>query len=155
MSIGSQLADLPITGLIVSLAKGIAQAQLELDETSMEIARMMSGVEDEDRVVVGGVSYSLLELGLTPTFYHFSETTLEIKVSVSMTIHGKGAPGGRYAHMVSAVDAGFASKFQYSVEGSSSVRTKLVPVPPPPVFQEHIQILMAEEQKYRDALASP
>jgi len=154
MSVGSQLKALPIGELVASLAKGIAQAQVELDEASMQIARLMSGLDAEDRVLIRGRAYSLLEMGLTPTFYHFSEATLELKVSVSMTLHGGGSNESRVSHSVSSVDAGFAGKFQYSSEGSSVVRTRLVPLPPPPVFLERVERMQADEREFRDQLTT-
>ena len=42
---------------------------------------------------------------------------------------------------VSTVSAAFASKYQYSAEGSSLLRTKLVPVPPPAILQERMRRL--------------
>lgn len=157
MSLGDQLRDLPLTGLLVSLAKGIAQAQVELDTVSIQIAQMMSGVEPENRIRIGRRTYSLMELGLTPTFYHFVETTLEVKMAISMTIHGdasqESSESSKYAHMVKSVDAEFAGKYQYSVEGSSLVRTRMVPRPPPGVFQDHIDRLIEDDRKYRDQFA--
>ena len=48
------------------------------------------------------------------------------------------------------VDAAYANKYSYSVEGSSLVRTKLVPVPPPTILEERIRQLMDEEERYRN-----
>lgn len=149
MSVGSQLQKLPIGEMIASLATGIAQAQIELDEASMRIAQLMSGFEPQDRVLMRGKTYSLIELGLTPTFYHFTETTLEVKMSISMTIHGKGTSDSRVEHSVNSVDASFASKFQYSIEGSSLVRTRLVPIPPPQIFQERVERMIEGEREFQ------
>jgi len=98
--------------------------------------------------------FSLLELGFTPTFYQFVETDLEIKVSVSMhvdasfeqsrssttTTREKKTKIGFFKSKtttktrVETVSSRFSAQFQYSVEASSLVRTKLVPIPPPAVL---------------------
>ena len=47
----------------------------------------------------------------------------------------------------SQVNAGYANRYNYSVEGSSLLRTKLVPVPPPPVLEDRIRQLMEIERQ--------
>lgn len=49
----------------------------------------------------------------------------------------------------SQVNAGYANRYNYSVEGSSLLRTKLVPVPPPPVLEDRIRQLMQMEAQFR------
>ncbi|MCB0557072.1 MAG: hypothetical protein KDD02_26225 [Phaeodactylibacter sp.] len=44
------------------------------------------------------------------------------------------------------VDANYTSKYNYSVEGSSMVRTKIVPVPPPGLLEERIRQMMEMEK---------
>ena len=48
----------------------------------------------------------------------------------------------------SQVNAAFSSKFSYSVEGSSLLRTKLVPIPPPAVLEDRIREVMVLERAY-------
>jgi hypothetical protein len=45
------------------------------------------------------------------------------------------------------VDAAFSAKYNYAIEASSLVRTKLVPVPPPPILEQRIRQLMDIENK--------
>jgi hypothetical protein len=67
-----------------------------------------------------------------------------------------GSSSSRYASSSSyknknisltTVDAKYASTYNYAVEGSSLVKTKIVPVPPPQVFEE---IVRAKVQERRD-----
>ncbi len=110
------------------------------------------------RVTFGGEQLSLMELGFTPTFYQFVDTIIEVKMSVEMkrstetkrssfdmNTHAKFGVGFLSASAklaVSTVSASFSSKYQYSAEGSSLIRTKLVPVPVPPVLEERIRNLI-------------
>lgn len=179
MSVGTDLLNTPFPEMIKTLGTGIAEAQYELDVVSLKIARMMAGyapdpepADDgsaapvptstpERNVLVklgDGNSYSLLELGFTPTFYQFVDTLIELKMSISMTretnhkrsstnvnasITGKVGFFSASAKMsVSSVSASFASKYQYSAEGSSLVRTKLVPVPAPAILEERIRAMI-------------
>lgn len=105
-----------------------------------------------------GNEYSLLELGFTPNFYQFVDTLIELKMSISMSresnysrssttvnasVKGKVGFFSASAKMrVSTVSASFASKYQYSAEGSSLMRTKLVPVPPPAILEERIRAMI-------------
>lgn len=105
-----------------------------------------------------GKEYSLLELGFVPTFYQFVDTLIELKLSISVTketnrdssstqvnanLSGSVGFFSASASMsASSVSASFSSKYQYSSEGSSLMRTKLVPVPPPEILQERIRAMI-------------
>ena len=180
MSIGQDLLNVPFPEMVKSMGVGIAQAQYELDLTSMKIARLMGGYdieEDENGnssttgertnlVKIGPKDddeYSLLELGFTPTFYQFVDTLIEVKMSISMSrettrvkkiksgqvnMSGKlGFFSAKASVNASSVSASFSSKYQYSAEGSSLMRTKLVTVPPPPMLEERIRQILDRDVK--------
>lgn len=48
---------------------------------------------------------------------------------------------------INTVDAKYASTYNYAVEGSSLIKTKIVPIPPPQVFEE---IVRAKVQERKD-----
>ncbi len=54
---------------------------------------------------------------------------------------------------VSTVDASYSQRYGYSVEGSSLLRTKLVPVPPPAILQDRIRQLIDAERQYLEDVA--
>lgn len=57
--------------------------------------------------------------------------------------------GERTVANTSTVDATYSNKYDYTVEGSSLIRTKLVPVPPPAVLEERIRAVMVAEAEAR------
>jgi hypothetical protein len=176
MSVGSELLAVPFPEMIQRLGAGIAEAQYRMDLVSLRIARLMAGYdESQEQAGQGGAqpagdskaaliqfgdgkSYSLMELGFTPTFYQFVDTVIEMKMSISfssdveikrsasstaVTAGGFALPfvaGGSVK--ASSVSASYAAKYQYSAEGSSMMRTKLVPLPPPALFEERVKALI-------------
>ncbi|ASJ71979.1 hypothetical protein [Granulosicoccus antarcticus] len=174
-SIGQQLLDVPFGEMVTSLALSIAEAQYELDLVGVEIAQMMAGEEvvpdpdDPEKKIAVTVDFgdqkglSLLELGFTPSFYQFVDTVIEVKVSINMTssqefktasstksVSAGGVFfgfGGTAKATATSVSASYASKYSYSAEGSSLIRTKLVPVPPPTVLEERIRALLASREE--------
>lgn len=110
---------------------------------------------------------SMMELGYTPTFYQFIDTIIEVKISIKYTQEGESSfshtQNNRSASaslglgfakvkagtnvQTSQVNASYSQKYSYSAEGSSLLRTKLVPVPPPAVMEERIRLMMEEEFK--------
>ncbi|MFC4636422.1 hypothetical protein ACFO3O_21120 [Dokdonia ponticola] len=102
---------------------------------------------------------SMLELGFTPTFYQFVDTIIEAKVAIKFTREGsssfdvktnsktRSASIGFRRGQIRAsrnitttqVNANYSQKFSYSAEGSSLMRTKLVPIPPPAILEQRIQ----------------
>jgi len=114
---------------------------------------------------------SMMELGFTPTFYQFVDSIIEVKIAIKYTQEGsstvdinrsttnkssRGVGGGvakffgspnasKSTVSTSQVNASYSQKYSYSAEGSSLLRTKLVPIPPPAVLEERIRKMMDEE----------
>lgn len=108
---------------------------------------------------------SMMELGFTPTFYQFVDTIIEVKISIKYTSEGESSVstmrnnkstsaslGFGFTRIragsnvqTSQVNATYSQKYSYSAEGSSLLRTKLVPIPPPAIMEERIRLLMESE----------
>jgi len=168
-SIGQALTDVPFPEMIRQMGLGIAEAQYALDKVSIRITQLMAGFsEDENGNMVPDASaliklsedsepVSLLSLGFTPTFYQYVDTVFELKMSMSMSQSREVSAGtsaeasgrvgflGNYAAFSASVNASYSQKFQYSAEGSSSMRTKLVSIPAPTILEERIKTLLAQE----------
>jgi len=114
--------------------------------------------EDEDLVT------SMIGAGFQPTFYQFADTVIEVKMAISI---GSGSDyenkqsgeiktssssssyysNGRYRSASAKtvvtstpIDATYTSKYSFNQEGSSLVRTRLVPVPPNTIIQRQIDM---------------
>lgn len=157
MSIGKALLNAPFPEMVKNLGVGIATAQFELDKVSLKITQFMAGMNDKGesdpkRLVLlkkagaePEVKYSLLGLGFTPTFYQFVDTVIELKMSVNMSVETSASIstnnkiGGGLLFFSASVNAEYSQKYQYSAEGSSLMRTKLVTVPAPAILEEIIR----------------
>lgn len=53
---------------------------------------------------------------------------------------------------MTTVDAKYASTYNYAVEGSSSIKTKIVPVPPPQVFEEIVRAKLQERREWEQRM---
>ena len=122
---------------------------------------------------------SMLELGFSPTFYQFVDTIIEVKIAIKITRSyersrttrdttqkkrnfgvGGGVLGAIFGGpsassssvSTSQVDATYSAKYSYSAEGSSLLRTKLVPLPPPPILEERIRRQLDEDVQRRTRL---
>lgn len=213
INMGQELLNVPMGEMIRSMALAIAEAQWQLDKSSMTVAELMSGrrllrnmetgeligpkrpdgsIEPTviDSRVYFGYEYtpgadgamaraprlvSMMELGFTPTFYQFVDTTIEVKIAIKLTSETSNSvnvssktetnsqsstsdSGGWFSRrseqvnsttvQTTQVDATYANKFSYSAEGASLLRTKLVPTPPPAIFEQRIRRLMEQEARY-------
>jgi hypothetical protein len=171
MAIGQDLLNVPMGDMIRQMAFAIADAQVQLDEASLRIAEMMSGNRIErdstgaatgspidTTILFDGDRVSMMELGFVPTFYQFIDTVIEVKIAIkisneiasSTTMKGErktthlsfGSTGFNYSVTTTPVDATYSSKYNYTAEGSSLLRTKLAPVPPPAILEERIRALI-------------
>ena len=137
------LLSAPLPDIIKQLGISIAEAQMALDTNSVQIAQEMSQTEVE----IGDDTYNLLSLGFVPSFYAFTEATVEAKLSFSMSEStetsvnvGVQVGGGTPFFMAAAsVDVGYARKFSVSSEGMSSIAARLVSLPPPEIFIERLK----------------
>lgn len=109
----TKVKEVPSTSfadLIRMLSEGIADAQLSLDrasaemlvelaDTKVEVVRNITEVIDEK----GDVTFkegerqtvSLLELGMTPTFYQFSQATVEVAMDLEIVENETSETKGR------------------------------------------------------------
>lgn len=233
MGIGQELLNVPMGDMIRQMAFAIAEGQIKLDESSIQVAEMMGGLKtvydedgnvkfDDSRVFFGyeymtlaaakaylainhgftaqqvdnevkdlpkitdvagtelvkvPLRVSMLELGFAPTFYQFIDTIIEVKIAIKITrsveigrkrtdtsknetksARARIGFGGGFgvrtnsntSVATSQVDATYSAKYSYSAEGSSLLRTKLAPLPPPPILEERIRNLMELENEARE-----
>jgi hypothetical protein len=106
MSVGQELLDVPFPEMVEKLALAIAEGQLALDLNSIKVAQMLADIKlPKDSVIVaiketvdadGNVTATdlvynkadmpLIAYGLNPTFYQFTDTIIEVKITISIRI---------------------------------------------------------------------
>jgi len=107
------------------------------------------------------ITTSMIGAGFQPTFYQFVETMIEVQMTVSITNEDtterkvKGTEyeygynyGYRYPYYypyytcvrATPIDATYTNKYNFSQEGSSTIRTRLVPMPPNPFIQKLLEM---------------
>jgi hypothetical protein len=157
MTPGEALLEAPIGELVQRVASSIAEAQLKLDQIGVRVASLLSEAKVTFNKADGTpVEKSLLELGFMPTFYAFTETDIEIKLTIQLkvdedfTIKGTATAGStasgegveaakRIVPFGITISADYHRKYGFDMSGSSTVKTKLLSVPPPSVFLETIK----------------
>lgn len=146
--VNRQLENAPLPDLIRNLAAAIADGQYAMDMKSIEVFQVMADRENGWTPPGYREPMTLIELGFTPTFYHFTESTFEAKVAFSAmesTEWSIGAEVGVNVKFVSvAISASYTQKYSFESSGSSSVRATIVSVPAPALLGEIISDLRAE-----------
>lgn len=132
--------------LVQMLAEGIATAQRELDRSSAgmleELADTEVSIVPEVREVVepdGRVRFerarsrkvSLLDLGVTPTFYQFSESTVEVAMDITVVEEEEDRGESRLELRASTAAVQLERKVNRNLQAHSKLRATLVPVPMP------------------------
>lgn len=131
---GTRLFDAlsaPIGDLIASVGRSVADAQAAMDAQTIANLKELYASSDE-------VAVTLREIGYQPTWYTIPEVTAEI--SVALIISGQntesesaGVPPARRepARIYAApVDANYTNRYNYELKATSSVKFRIVPVPP-------------------------
>jgi len=107
----------------------------------------------------GDIVTSMIGAGFQPTFYQFVETMIEVQMTMSATNEGEEpivktvnkvepvyyrdpyyygyfySRAPRLALRVTPVDASYVNKYNFSQVGTSTLKTRLVPMPPNPFIQ--------------------
>ncbi len=118
----------PLDDILFTVAKGIAEAQLLLDKNSLATQVMI----DNDT--------TLSEWGVQAPWYHFPETTIEVRLSLSVhweEVKREGAPSyWKPSILGTPHNASYQNQFNYDASGSSVVKARIVSVPPQRPIQE-------------------
>lgn len=169
MGIGQELLNVPFPQMVYQLASAIARSQSLLDRESIEILKIMGNKElapvflpaikiEGGEVVEDEIETSMVGAGFQPTFYQFAETIIEVKMAITMsreteyTSETKGevkttSTTSKWWNLsrktvvtTTPIDASYSSKYNYTQEGSSLIRTRLVPVPPNSIIQRQLDM---------------
>jgi hypothetical protein len=101
--------------MIREMCKGIADAQRELDAAFLDTQANLKEKYPE-----------LFEIGYQVTWYHIPEASMELKVAVHFERNEEGS-----RILVSPYNASYKSQFKFTADGSSNIKLRVVPIPPP------------------------
>lgn len=125
----------PLGDLIAEVGRSVADAQKAMDAGTIENVLALaaaSGPDDPNRL--------LRQIGYQPTWYQIPEVTAEITVALTLTgsdqstSSSKGS-SSRMRMLAAPVDASYASRFNYELKAASSIKFRIVPVPPSPAAE--------------------
>jgi hypothetical protein len=130
-TITNTLTNSPLPLLIEKLGLSIASAQAALDANSIAVAEKMALT----KINIEGKEYNLIALGFAPTFYAYTEASIEAKMDFSMSesesFEGSISLGVQTEVFAASVNASYARKFEMSASGSSSIAARMVSLPAP------------------------
>jgi len=106
--------------VLVHVGRSLAEAQRELDRNSADTQIFI----ENDEV--------LSQYDLRSTWYHMPEIDLELKISLSLHEETDLDTQVSVIQLFGAtLDASYAKKYEYDIEGSSQINVKIVSIPPP------------------------
>ena len=134
--------------LVRMLAEGIADAQTSLDRASAELVEELAGttvnvipqvietIDADGKITFEQAepqAVSLLSLGVTPTFYQFSQATVEVVMDIKVVESEQVREDGKrsYGLFAGTADVRTERKLNRDVAVHSKLTATLVPVPMP------------------------
>jgi hypothetical protein len=146
--VGQELLNVPFPEMVQKLALGIANAQTKLDMNSTAVAKFMAeekiklpSIKDPAKTV----EFPLIAMGFFPGYYQFAESIVEVKMAITMATSSEFKLGVEakvgWGPFSASVNASYSQKYDYKVEGSSLLRVRIVPTPPPAILQEYMEAL--------------
>jgi hypothetical protein len=104
---------------------------------------------------------SMIGAGFQPTFYQFVETIIEVKMTIKMTEDTEYTREEKskrtsigfslfrgFSITTTPINSTYTNSYNYSVEGSSLLRTRLVPLPPNTFVQRLLDMKAQSIQAY-------
>lgn len=114
--------------ILFAVGKGIADAQSLLDQNSLATQVMIDNYAP------------LSEWGIEASWYHIPETTIEIRLALSVhweEVKRDGAPSyWKHSILGTPYNASYQNKFNYDANGSSVVTARIISVPSQRQIQE-------------------
>lgn len=104
------------------------------------------------------ITTSMIGAGFQPTFYQFAETIIEVKMAITAkyeSSYERATKGEQVTKTTTSkwwglsnttsitttpIDARYSSKYNYTAEGASLLRTRLVPMPPNAFMQRMLDM---------------
>ncbi len=141
-----ELPGAPLADLVAQLAEAIAEGQAKLDLSAAAVVQELANTKvqfiPEIRQVIeqdGSMKFeeakpvevSLLELGIHPTFYAFSEATLEVVMDLKVVEQTTTTTPEKKGLFASTQSLRLERKLSRDVTVSSKITAKLLPVPAP------------------------
>ena len=141
-----ELASASLADLVTQLAEAVAEGQAKLDLSAAEVAQQLAGTRvqfiPEIRQIIDEkgnmkfetakpVELSLLELGIQPTFYAFSEATVEVAMDLKIVEDTQSTTNSKTVLHANTQSLRLERKLNRDVTISSKITAKLVPVPAP------------------------
>lgn len=158
-----------VSGMAVAIARSQAALDMESIEILREMCNKEANPVtlpylrlENGKLTDNDITTSMIGAGFQPSFYQFAETIIEVKMAITVTNQDateKKYSGNETRLEVSTsrnrrgslrrlsvaicstpVDATYTNKYNYTQEGSSLLRTRLVPVPPNPIIQQQLEL---------------
>lgn len=145
----NQLTDAlsaPIGELIAAIGTGVAEAQQAMDAATIANVRALAQAGDAE-----GTLALLRQIGYQPTWYQIPEVSAEI--NVALTVSGSGGAGGGVRLLAAPVDASYSNRYNYELKAASTVRFRIVPVPPSPRAERMRAVPQLVGLSFQDAKA--
>jgi hypothetical protein len=147
------LEQAPLGKLVEGIGTAIAEAQYNMDRFVIKTLELLDNKDDNGVQLPDEVGKrSMLELGFTPSFYHFREATITAKIAFSAMKGeefrvGAWLGGGYPGIFFVAVNASYSNKYSFTADGSSELRTTVVSLPPPGPLTDILTERMARRQR--------
>ncbi len=127
--------------VLTEVGRGVAQAQHQMDVSSMEIQNMI--LEDPE----------LAGAGFNATWYSIPEVNFQLKMEYAVTHETTTSGSSSILHrlLISPSNAKYNNLFRTSQSGESSLSLRIVPLPPPPQLTERRVMPDLVGQTWEDA----
>jgi hypothetical protein len=176
MGIGQEVLNVPFGEMVFQVASAISTSQTSLDKSSIEVLKMMGDKKNNPVSLPvlnadgteGSIETSMIGAGFQPAFYQFADAIIEVKIAISMAYENeysssysneykntyevnykdsKYTKGGKYTSArTTTLNANYTSKYNFNEEASSTLRVRLVPLPPNPIMQRLVELRAQRQQ---------
>ncbi len=112
----------PVSSMVREVGISVADASIALSKAQADM------IENRPQ--------ELVEAGIMPSFYHMQDVDVELKMTLQIEETKTQAGKKKWGLFATPMNAKYKSALKYETEGSSSLRIRFAPGPPPLALEQ-------------------
>ncbi|UAB78705.1 hypothetical protein INR77_02970 [Erythrobacter sp. SCSIO 43205] len=112
----------PVSSMVREVGISVAEASIALSKAQAEM------IQNRPK--------ELVEAGIMPSFYHMQDVDVELKMTVQIEETKQQSGKKKWALFATPMNAKYKNALKYETEGSSSLKIRFAPGPPPLALEQ-------------------
>lgn len=115
----------PVSSMVREVGVSVAEAAISLSKAQAEM--------------VANRPKELVAAGILPSFYHMQDVEVELKLTIQIEEQSGSSGKKKWGLFATPMNARYKNALKYNAEGSSVLKMRFAPGPPPLAFEPDVE----------------